>query len=58
MSHELKEHETRSTVKATVSGHSRASEEDQIGVSQESVQSVRSAKSLFENLARSERVQL
>ncbi|KAI9241210.1 MAG: hypothetical protein BYD32DRAFT_406612 [Podila humilis] len=54
MSHEMGEHETRSIVKATVSGHSDASEEDRIGVSQESVQSVRNAKSLFENLARSE----
>ncbi|KAF9390437.1 hypothetical protein CPB97_009265 [Podila verticillata] len=57
MSHELSEHETRSIVKATVSGYSRASEEDPIGVSQESVQSVRNAKSLFENLGRSEGAQ-
>ncbi|KAF9332036.1 hypothetical protein BG006_005101 [Podila minutissima] len=58
MSHELSEHEIRGIVKATVSGgFSRASEEDRVGVSQESVQSVRNAKSLFENLARSEGAQ-
>ncbi|KAG0096681.1 hypothetical protein BGZ93_004145 [Podila epicladia] len=58
MSHELSEHETRGIVKAIVSGgYSRASEEDRVGVSQESVQSVRNAKSMFENLARSEGAQ-
>ncbi|KAG0033034.1 hypothetical protein BGZ82_006268 [Podila clonocystis] len=58
MSHELNEQETRGIVKATVSGgYSRASEEHRVGVSQESVQSVRNAKSLFENLARSEGAQ-
>ncbi|KAG0332707.1 hypothetical protein BG000_009798, partial [Podila horticola] len=52
MSHELSEHEIRGIVKATVSGgFSRESDEDRVGVSQESVQSVRNAKSLFENLA-------
>ncbi|KAG0032207.1 hypothetical protein BGZ81_011462 [Podila clonocystis] len=58
MSHELNEQETREIVKATVSGgYSRSIEEHRIGVSQESVQSVRNAKSLFENLARSEGAQ-
>ncbi|KAF9299413.1 hypothetical protein BGZ74_008924 [Mortierella antarctica] len=58
MSHELSEHEIRGIVKATVSGgFSRANEEDRVGVSQESVQSVRNAKSLFENLALSEGAQ-
>ncbi|KAF9542256.1 hypothetical protein EC957_002208 [Mortierella hygrophila] len=66
MSHELTENETRGVTKmfggmvnsasnVSTSGYSRNSDEnDRLGVSQESVQSVRNAKSLFENLARNE----
>ncbi|KAH7046310.1 hypothetical protein BKA57DRAFT_537196 [Linnemannia elongata] len=65
MSHELTENETRGIAKTfggmvnsasnSSSGYSRNSDEnDRLGVSQESVQSVRNAKSLFENLARNE----
>ncbi|KAG0059670.1 hypothetical protein BGZ90_004379 [Linnemannia elongata] len=65
MSHELTENETRGIAKTfggmvnsasnSSSGYSRSSDEnDRLGVSQESVQSVRNAKSLFENLARNE----
>ncbi|KAG9063051.1 hypothetical protein KI688_004651 [Linnemannia hyalina] len=66
MSHELTDNETRGITKmvggmvnsasnVSSSGYSRNSDEnDRLGVSQESVQSVRNAKSLFENLARNE----
>ncbi|KAF9143709.1 hypothetical protein BGX30_014958 [Mortierella sp. GBA39] len=66
MSHELTENETRGITKmfggmdngvsnVSSSGYSRNSDEnDRMGVSQESVQSVRNAKSLFENLTRNE----
>ncbi|KAG0375249.1 hypothetical protein BGX24_009344 [Mortierella sp. AD032] len=39
---------------STSAGYSRNDDNDRLGVSQESVQSVRNAKSLFENLARNE----
>lgn len=68
MSHELTESETRGITKVfggmvnsasnssvSSSGYNRYSDEnDRLGVSQESVQSVKNAKSLFENLARNE----
>ncbi|KAG0330516.1 hypothetical protein BG004_002085 [Podila humilis] len=54
MSHELSENETREVISG---GNSIGKEEDRMGVSQESVQSVRNAKSLFENLSRSEGAQ-
>ncbi|KAF9932492.1 hypothetical protein FBU30_008065 [Linnemannia zychae] len=63
MSHELDENEIRATVSKTLGGMasnssvSNANKNDdngKLGVSQESVQSVRSAKSLFETLARNE----
>ncbi|KAF8948882.1 hypothetical protein BGZ47_001608 [Haplosporangium gracile] len=68
MSHELTENETRGSAKMfggmaksapnsseSSSDYSRNSDEnDRLGVSQESVQSVKNAKSLFENLARNE----
>ncbi|KAG0048170.1 hypothetical protein BGZ83_006827 [Gryganskiella cystojenkinii] len=53
MSHELKENEVRQVVSATRYG-SHSSEDDRLGVSQESVQSVRNAKSIFENFGRAD----
>ncbi|KAF9430036.1 hypothetical protein BGZ94_008562 [Podila epigama] len=56
MSHELADNETRAAVvRATVGG--RHNFEDSLGVSSESVQSVRNAKSIFESLGRSEGAQ-
>ncbi|KAF9899441.1 hypothetical protein EC991_008872 [Linnemannia zychae] len=70
MSHELAENETRagiakmfggmvnssshSSVSSSSSGYNRNDDNDRLGVSQESVHSVKNAKSLFENLARNE----
>lgn len=69
MSHELAENETHGIVKmfggmvnsasntsvSSSSGYSKHNDEnDRLGVSQESVKSVKNAKSLFENLARNE----
>ncbi|KAG0301969.1 hypothetical protein BGZ97_002537 [Linnemannia gamsii] len=69
MSHELAENETRGIVKkfggmvnsvsnssvSSSSGYSKYTDDnDRLGVSQESVKSVKNAKSLFENLARNE----
>ncbi|CAO3570452.1 unnamed protein product [Mortierella alpina] len=51
MSHELNEDEARDVLRSAVG---RRDVEEKVGVSQESVQSVRNAKSLFEGLARAE----
>ncbi|KAF9962592.1 hypothetical protein BGZ72_000012 [Mortierella alpina] len=51
MSHELNEEEARQVLKSAVT---RRDADERLGVIQESVQSVRNAKSLFENMARGE----
>ncbi|KAF9115484.1 hypothetical protein BGX27_007613 [Mortierella sp. AM989] len=52
MSHELSENETREVVSKF--GGMAKNDDDRMGVSQESVHSVKNAKSIFENLARTE----
>ncbi|KAI8601333.1 hypothetical protein EDD21DRAFT_374746 [Dissophora ornata] len=52
MSHEMANNETRQVVKS-FGGMARHDEDDRLGVIQESVHSVKNAKSIFESLARS-----